>query len=132
MKTKTTTKKGKPVFVSDTKAHRRAGRRITEAEVADAVVEVLQEMPGERATIAELHHEIPLRIALSMADLVQSPTRPNEAIWMQQVRNIVSHRNSPGNAIYENRLVSFTGGLALIGAIRKKPPAKSVKHRRRA
>ncbi len=43
----------------------------------------------------------------------QSETRPNEAIWEQQVRNITSHKNSPGNAIYEGKLAAIPGGLAL-------------------
>jgi hypothetical protein len=47
------------------------------------------------------------------ADLAPSLTRTGEAIWEQQVRNITSHKKSPGNAIYEGRLVAVPGGLAL-------------------
>lgn len=87
--------------------------RITEAEIADIVEVILEDMPNGQATIAELVAEIPNRVRLSTDDLAPSPTRPNEAIWEQQVRNITSHKNSPGNAIYDGRLVSIPGGLRL-------------------
>jgi len=47
--------------------------------------------------------------------LAPSPTRQNEAVWEQQVRNITSHKKTPGNAIYEGKLVAIPGGLALPG-----------------
>lgn len=90
-----------------------AGRRITETEVADVIVEILQGKKDGRATIADLVDGIPRRIALSMADMVRSRSRPAELVWEQQVRNIVSHRASPGNAICEGRLRQIKGGLAL-------------------
>jgi hypothetical protein len=89
--------------------------RVTEAEVAEAVEAILQDRSSGRATIKELVEEIPNRISLSADDLVQSQTRPNEALWEQQVRNITSHKASPGNAIYEGKLVATPGGLALPG-----------------
>lgn len=89
--------------------------RISESEIADAIVEYLTERTSGRASIQELVREIPNRIALSAEDLAASPTRKNEALWEQQVRNITSHKKSPGNAIYEGRLVAIPGGLALPG-----------------
>ena len=89
--------------------------RVTEAEVAEAVEAILQDRSSGRATIKELVAEIPNRIALSAEDLERSQTRPNEALWEQQVRNITSHKASPGNAIYEGKLVAIPGGLALPG-----------------
>jgi hypothetical protein len=89
--------------------------RVTEAEVAEAVEAILQDGSSGRATIKELVVEIPNRITLSPEDLEQSQTRPNEALWEQQVRNITSHKASPGNAIYEGKLVAIPGGLALPG-----------------
>ena len=89
--------------------------RVTEAEVAEAVEAVLQERSSGRATIKELVQEIPNRITLSAEDLTQSLTRPNEALWEQQVRNITSHKASPGNAIFEGRLIAVPSGLALPG-----------------
>jgi len=87
--------------------------RTTEGEIADVVEQILQDRPNGEASIRELICEIPRRIQLSSDDLAPSPTRNGEAIWEQQVRNIPSHKNSPGNAIYEGRLESIRGGLRL-------------------
>jgi glycine cleavage system pyridoxal-binding protein P len=87
--------------------------RVTEAEVAEAVENILHDGATGHASIQELIREIPNRITLSADDLKSSPTRHNEAIWEQQVRNITSHKDSPGNAIFEGRLVAISGGLAL-------------------
>ncbi|WP_316206150.1 MULTISPECIES: hypothetical protein [unclassified Bradyrhizobium] len=89
--------------------------RISESEIADAIVEYLTEKKSGRASIQELVREIPNRITLTAEDLAASPTRKNEALWEQQVRNITSHKKSPGNAICEGRLVAIPGGLALPG-----------------
>jgi hypothetical protein len=89
--------------------------RVTEAEVAEAVQDILEDRSSGRATIKELVAEIPNYIALSAEDLAQSQTRPNEALWEQQVRNITSHKSSPGNAIFEGKLVAIPGGFALPG-----------------
>jgi uncharacterized protein YdbL (DUF1318 family) len=89
--------------------------RITEGEIADIIEGYLKEKTSGRANIQELVREIPKRVKLSSEDLAQSTTRPKEAIWEQQVRNITSHKASPGNAIYEARLVSSSGGFALPG-----------------
>ena len=87
--------------------------RITEAEIAEIVEDILAECPNGQASIAYLVREIPNRVQLSTDDLAHSPTRANEAIWEQQVRNITSHKASAKNAIYQGRLVSIRGGLAL-------------------
>ncbi|WP_157790473.1 hypothetical protein [Bradyrhizobium japonicum] len=89
--------------------------RVTEAEVAVAAEEVLTASASGRATIKELIEEIPNYLPLSAEDLAPSPTRPGEALWEQQVRNITSHKASPGNAICEGKLVAIPGGLALPG-----------------
>jgi len=89
--------------------------RVTEDEVAKVVETVLNSRTSGRATIKELVAEIPTHLELSAEDLKQSETRPNEALWEQQVRNITSHKASPGNAIYEGRLVAIPGGFALPG-----------------
>ena len=87
--------------------------KITESEIADAVETILSTRPNGEATIAELIDEIPNHVNLSADDLVQSPTRPNEPMWHQQVRNITSHKASPGNAIHDGRLIAIPGGLKL-------------------
>src|SRR3569833_486922 len=89
--------------------------RITEAEIAEIIVGYLNEKPSGQASILELVNEIPNRVTLSAEDLAPSPTRQNEAVWEQQVRNITSHKKTPGNAIYEGKLVAIPGGLALPG-----------------
>ena len=86
--------------------------RITESEIAEIVVAILEEGAAEM-TIAQLVAEIPNRVTLSAEDLAPSPTRPGEAVWEQQVRNITSHKNSPGNAIHDGKLVAVPGGLGL-------------------
>lgn len=87
--------------------------RITETEIADVVADILADRPSGEATIAELVDEIPNRVHLSAEDLAPSPTRNGEAIWEQQVRNITSHKASPGNAIHDGKLISIPGGLKL-------------------
>ena len=89
--------------------------RITEAEIAGIIEGYLKEKNSGQASIKELVREIPKRVTLSAEDLTQSTTRSNEALWEQQVRNITSHKNSPGNAIFEGKLVAIPGGLALPG-----------------
>ena|ERR1044072_1268847 len=85
----------------------------TEKQIARVVEAILRERPDHKATVADLIKEIPKRIKLSPEDLEQSPTRPNEPVWHQRVRNIRSHKSSQGNAIYEGRLVAIPGGFAL-------------------
>ena len=87
--------------------------RITETEIADVIVRVLSDRPTGEATIQELIREIPNWVTLSPEDRARSPTRPGEELWEQQVRNITSHKDNPGNAIYDGRLVAIPGGLRL-------------------
>lgn len=87
--------------------------RTTEAELAEVVVEILQQTPSGQASYAELVDEIPSRINLTAADLVQSATRPNEAVWEQRLRNITSHKNAEGNYIYDGLLKDVPSGLSL-------------------
>jgi hypothetical protein len=91
--------------------------RTTENEIAEAVIVILVDRPNGRATIADIMAEIPEHLTLSPEDLAQSPTRPNEKVWQQQVRNITSHKDSPGNAIFEGRLIATPGGLGLPGSV---------------
>jgi hypothetical protein len=89
--------------------------RITENEIAEIIEAYLKEKSSGRASIKELVRVIPERVTLSEDDLAQSTTRPNEAVFEQQVRNITSHKGSPGNAIFDGKLVAIPGGLALPG-----------------
>jgi hypothetical protein len=87
--------------------------RVSETEVAKAVEKYLSGLLGRTATIYQIKKALPNYIKLSADDREQSDTRPNEELWEQQVRNIVSHRNSPGNFVYEGNLVYSTRRLSL-------------------
>ena len=78
--------------------------RVTEHDVAHAACIVLATGPYREGS------------TLSAADLARSKTRPTEAMWEQQIRNIRSHHKSPGNFIYEGFLESVKGGLRLTEA----------------
>lgn len=95
---------------------RPAPNRVTEHDVAHAASIVLATRTDQEATIKELVRTIPNHLKLSPADLAGSKTRPNEAMWEQQIRNIRSHHKSPGNFIYEGFLESTKGGLRLTEA----------------
>lgn len=87
--------------------------RTTESELAEVVVKILQKTPSGQASYAELVEEIPNHINLTAADLVQSTTRPNEAVWEQRLRNITSHKTAEGNFIHDGLLKDIPGGLSL-------------------
>jgi hypothetical protein len=91
--------------------------RVTEHEVADAVTQYLADNGGE-ATIAELVDGLPNYLSLSDADQQQSETRAGERLWEQQVRNIISHRNTPGNAIHDGKLEYLPKGDDRHGRLR--------------
>ena len=90
--------------------------RVSETEVEIAVVKYLYGLAGHTATIREIKKALPNFLDLSTADRRQSDTRPSEELWEQQVRNIVSHRNTPGNFIFEGRLEHAPGRLTLTPA----------------
>ena len=83
----------------------RSPNRATENEVALATCQVASSVPSGIASFARLKREIPNYLRLSAADRVQSVTRPNEEMWEQQIRNIKSHYNAPGNYINDGYLV---------------------------
>ena len=87
--------------------------RTTEHEIAEVVVKFLKRRPKHRAPLATLIKEIPRHLRLHEDDQVQSASRPNEEAWVTCFRNIKSHQFTPGNAVFEGRLRSVPGGLAL-------------------
>jgi len=87
--------------------------RSTEQDVADAVLQVLAKYPKGEASIATIVKELPSYLNLTDEDRTRSKTRPNEEIWEQQVRNITSHKASPGNFIFEGYLEAIKGGLRI-------------------
>lgn len=90
--------------------------RVTETEVATAVVRYLSTVAGNSATIFQIKKALPNYLHLSAEDREQSFTRPNEEMWEQQVRNIVSHRTASGNFIHEGRLAYQPRRLSLTPA----------------
>lgn len=85
--------------------------RINEHEVAGGVLKYLEQSQSGEATVAELTRILPDYLDLHDVDLEASVTRANEAVWEQQVRNIISHRYTPGNAINDGLLVYTPKGL---------------------
>lgn len=75
--------------------------RAGEAEIAEAVLRILAEAHNGEATIAHLKKRVPEFVKLTDGDQVQSDTRPNEELWEQLVRNIVSHHKVEGNIVAE-------------------------------
>jgi hypothetical protein len=85
----------------------------SESEIAIAVLQVLATRPNGEATFAVLKLEVPKHIQLTAEDQRQSTTRPNEEMWEQRLRNITSHKASPGNVIHEGYAEEIPGGLRL-------------------
>jgi len=78
--------------------------RITEDKIADEVVKFLSSRISKEATTKQIKDHIRANVPLSDEDRAQSTTRDGEEMWEQQVRNIVSHRKTPGNAICDGYL----------------------------
>jgi hypothetical protein len=75
--------------------------RVTEAQIGFATLQILSVMPNGQATLRTIKRKIPDLIELSDEDRTQSITRPNEEMWEQQVRNLISHRTTEGNIFAE-------------------------------
>jgi len=79
--------------------------RVTENQVALAVCKIAAGQQNGVASFARLKRDIPGILRLSAADQATSQTRPNEEMWEQQIRNIKSHHDAPGNYINDGYLV---------------------------
>ena len=84
--------------------------RATETEISEAVLKILASRHSGEATIGYLKNNIPNFIQLTADDRQQSLTRPNEQVWEQIIRNIVSHKASSGNYIAAGYLVAPSKG----------------------
>ena len=82
--------------------------RTTAAEMGDAVLKICATTAIGECSIADLKEAIPEYIDLTAEDRIQSATRPKEEMWEQQVRNLISHRDKPGNIICEG-YAEYTG-----------------------
>ena len=90
--------------------------RVSEYDVSKAVVKYLAGVQGNTATVRQIKKALPNYLNLSAADRTQSDTRPNEELWEQQVRNIISHRATPGNFVCDGRLAYSPRRLTLTAA----------------
>lgn len=90
--------------------------RSTEREIGLAVLRYLNTVPSGEATIADIKRHIGKNFALTAADREQSETRPNEEMWEQQVRNLVSHRTTEDNVIADGLLSYRPRRLAITDA----------------
>ena len=86
--------------------------RVRENEIAKAVKQYLFDAGGE-ATISQIRKALPNYIELNDNDRQPSPSRPGEESWEQQVRNLICHRNSHGNAVHKGELRYRPRRLAL-------------------
>ena len=75
--------------------------QVTEGEIGKAALVVAASKIDGVATFEELKREIPDLVSLTSEDRAQSQTRPNEEMWEQKVRNLISHKATPGNIIAE-------------------------------
>lgn len=82
--------------------------RVSESEVALSTMQYLNTVNGLEAPIDRIVKALPSYLTLNDADRAISETRPNEEMWEQQVRNIVSHKLAAGNAIYDGYLEHVT------------------------
>lgn len=75
--------------------------QVAESEIGLAALQIAATKPDGVASMDELKRGMPGRVNLSADDQSQSETRPNEEMWEQKVRNLVSHRTTPGNIFAE-------------------------------
>lgn len=90
--------------------------RSTERDIALAVLRYLYTLPSGEASIADVKQHVPSFMILTHADREQSPTRDNEQVWEQQVRNIISHRQTSGNPIHDGLLAYTPATLRITDA----------------
>lgn len=81
--------------------------RTTEQEIGLAVLKYLFNLHGGQASIASIKKHLRANFKFTQADQEQSDTRPNEEMWEQQVRNLVSHRTADGNIINDG-LIAYS------------------------
>jgi hypothetical protein len=74
--------------------------RTGEAEISIGALRIAEKFGGT-ASMTKVKDNIPDFVELTEADKAKSKTRPNEQMYAQIVGNIVSHRSTPGNIIYE-------------------------------
>jgi len=78
--------------------------RTTEYDIGQAVLRYLASIDDGAATVAEIKKHLDENYPFTTSDRERSCTRPQEERWHQQVRNLMSHRWTSGNAIGDGLL----------------------------
>lgn len=86
-------------------------KKLTEADVNLAVLQVLAHSPNGRADVRSIVKAFPQYVKLEAVDKVRSDTRPGEELWEQQVRNLKSHDKTPGNIFAEGLAAHVSKGV---------------------
>lgn len=86
-------------------------KKLTEADVNLAVLQVLAHSPNGRADVGSIVKAVPQYVNLEAVDRVPSGTRHGEELWEQQVRNLKSHDKTPGNIFAEGFAVHVSKGV---------------------
>ncbi|MER9433234.1 hypothetical protein [Mesorhizobium sp. M0408] len=84
--------------------------RIGEADIGPDVIAIIDAEPHREITTTKLIAELRNRIPLSAEDEEQLNGR-NDDRFSQIVRNIKSHKDSPGNLIYDGHLIAIKDGF---------------------
>ncbi len=78
---------------------------INEEQMAKLAMIIASGHPNGIVSYDDLRARIPAMVKLDAGDTAPSQVRLGEPMWHQIFRNIKSHSTTPGNAIYDGRLV---------------------------
>lgn len=84
--------------------------RVGEADIAGDVIAIIDAEPHREITTTKLIAELRDRIPLGPEDEEQLEGR-NDDRFSQIVRNIKSHKSTPGNLIHDGHLIGIPGGF---------------------
>ena len=84
--------------------------RVTEQQVADAVVAFLKDNHRRDASLKDLMFYLPGKYLTLSDEDKETQRHRKERKWHAVLRNIAAHAGQPGNAITEGRLIKRQGG----------------------
>lgn len=90
----------------------RKPNRISEVDLTDAALQVIRSEPNGRITTTKLIEELRKVLKLSREDEEILDGRHDDH-FSQIVRNIKSHKGTPGNLIYEGYLTAVPRGFEI-------------------
>lgn len=93
----------------------RKPNRISEVDLTDAALQVIRAEPNGRISTTKLIAELRKVLKLSIEDEEILDGRHDDH-FSQIVRNIKSHKGTPGNLIYEGYLMAVPKGLEITEA----------------